>query len=139
MHRRRGPAFTLLIAAAMLATACSLTIEVEGPSTTVRDEFELSDLVGDWENGELFLQVADDGTYQAMETPSSEPAEPIMGGFVARDGINVNFVTDIFGECAGQTGVYEVLVVGDQLMLVLVDDPCHFRATRFVETWERLR
>jgi len=131
----------------MLATACSPSVEVVGatptsvavnpPTTTV--EFALSDLAGDWENGELFLQIADDGFYQALEMPASDPNDPLMSGFLARDGINVNFVTDIYGECAGQTGVYEVLVIDGQLILSLVDDPCEFRATRFVEAWVRSR
>ncbi len=95
----------------------------------------MSDLVGNWDNGQLFLQILDDGSYQALATPTSDPNEPLFAGFVARDGVNFIFVTNIFAECPGETGVYEVLKTDDQLMLLLVDDPCEFRATRFVEPW----
>jgi hypothetical protein len=126
----------LLVALGVMITACSLTVEVGGTSTSVGDEFALSDLVGDWGNGQLFLQIADDGSYQALETADSDPDDPLMGGFIARDGNNLSFVTDIYGECSGQTGVYEVLLSEGQLLLILVDDPCEFRSDRFVDPWE---
>jgi hypothetical protein len=84
----------------------------------------------------LFLQIADDGSYQVLESADADPADSLMGGFVARDGSNLSFVTDIYGECAGETGVYEVLMSEGQLILILVDDPCEFRSDRFVEPWE---
>jgi hypothetical protein len=111
-------------------------ISVDSSSGTT-DQVVLNDLVGDWENGEWFLQVADDGSYRVLEDRSSDPDDPLMSGFLARDGADVNFVTDIYGECAGQTGVYEVLLIDARLMLILVDDPCELRATRFVDPWER--
>jgi hypothetical protein len=135
----------LLVIAATLATACSASVEVIGTTTstsvvatssTTSSVVDLSDLVGDWDNGQLFLQVADDGSYQVLETPTSDPNDPLMSGFVARDGINVIFVTNIYGECSGQTGVYQALMTEGQLVLTLVDDPCQFRATRFVSPWE---
>ncbi len=133
MSRRR---LALLVAGALVATACSLTVEVGDTSTTAGEEFTLSDLVGDWDNGQLFLQIADDGSYQVLETADSDPADPLMGGFVARDGSDLSFVTDIYGECAGETGVYEVLMSEGQLLLTVVDDPCEFRSERFVDPWE---
>jgi hypothetical protein len=119
------------------STSASSSTTTPSTRTSTTAEVALSDLVGDWENGELFLQVADDGSYQALEMRTSDPSDPLMSGFLARDGINVNFVTDIYGECAGETGVYEALVMDGQLILTLVDDPCEFRANRFVATWER--
>jgi hypothetical protein len=135
MTRRR---LTLLVATALATTACSLTVQVGETSTTSGDEFALSDLVGSWDNGQLFLQIADDGSYQALETPDSDASDPLMGGFIARDGNNLSFVTDIYGECGGETGIYEVLMSEGQLILILGDDPCQFRSDRFVEPWERL-
>jgi hypothetical protein len=127
----------LLAALAFLAAACSLTVQVGTTSTLPDEAVELTDLVGDWDNGQLFLQVADDGSYQALETPDSDSANPLMGGFVARDGNDISFVTDIYGECGGETGVYEALMSERRLILILIDDPCQFRAERFVEPWER--
>jgi hypothetical protein len=145
MKRWHRATSVMLVAAAVWAAACSPSVEVIGTTSTsapessssTSAEVALSDLVGDWENGELFLQVADDGSYQALEMRTSDPSDPLMSGFLARDGVNVNFVTDIYGECAGETGVYEALVMDGQLILTLVDDPCEFRANRFVATWER--
>ncbi|HET7845994.1 MAG TPA: hypothetical protein VFL72_00760 [Acidimicrobiia bacterium] len=140
--RRSG--WVISIVVAISAAACSspvgsgsTTTSVVDNSSTTTEGVVLSDLVGDWGNGEWFLQIADDGLYQVLETPTSDPNDPLMGGFLARDGAKVNFVTDIYGECAGQTGVYEVLLVDARLTLILIDDPCEFRATRFVEPWER--
>jgi len=127
----------LLAATALVASACSVSVQVGATSTTTGEEFALSDLVGDWDNGELFLQIADDGSYQALESPTSDPSDPLMGGFIARDGNKVSFVTDIYGECGGETGVYELLMSDGQLIMILVDDPCQFRAERFADPWER--
>ncbi len=126
----------VLVALSIAAVSCSLTVEVGGTTTTSGDDFTLSDLTGDWDNGQLFLQIADDGSYQVLETPDSDPADPLMGGFIARDGSNLSFVTDIYGECGGETGVYEVLISEGELILILVDDPCEFRSDRFVDPWE---
>lgn len=134
----------LLVVAVMLASACAASVEVVGSSSTsvapttsstTASEVALSDLVGNWDNGQLFLQILDDGSYQALATPTSDPNEPLFAGFVARDGVNFIFVTNIYAECPGDTGVYEVLKTDDQLLLMLVDDPCEFRAARFVEPW----
>ena len=130
--------------ALVLAPACAAPVEVVATSSTsvattsstTASEVALSDLVGNWDNGQLFLQILDDGSYQVLATPTADPNEPLLGGFVARDGVNFIFVTNIYAECPGETGVYEVLKTDDQLMLTLVDDPCEFRATRFVEPWE---
>ena len=134
-----------MVATAVVVASCSPTTVVIGTSTTSvvatsttsTHDFALSDLVGNWDNGELFLQFTEDGSYQVLETPRSDPNDPAMGGFVARDGINLIFVTNIYGECSGQTGVYEALMAGDQLILTLVDDPCQFRAERFEDPWQR--
>lgn len=143
MKRLSRSAGIFLITVAISAAACSSAVEVGSTTTSVLDSSSttdgvvLSDLVGDWENGEWFLQIAADGFYQVLDKPTSDPGGPLMSGFLARDGANVNFVTDIYGDCAGQTGVYEVLLIDTRLMLILVDDLCELRATRFVEPWER--
>jgi hypothetical protein len=105
-------------------------------TTTTNGEVGLPDLVGDWDNGELFLQIADDGSYQVLESADADPDAPMIGGFLARDGADLNFVTNLFGECAGVTGVYSVELDEGRMVLTLVDDPCQYRATRFIEPWE---
>ena len=135
----------LLLATAIAVASCAPTVVIGtsttsgavSTSTTSTHEFALSDLVGNWDNGKLFLQFTEDGSYQVLQTPGSDPNDPVMGGFVARDGINLIFVTNIYGECSGETGVYEPLMASGQLVLSLVDDPCQFRSERFVDPWER--
>jgi hypothetical protein len=130
-----SPAATTDSTASTLASSSTTTPSTRTSSTS--SEVTLSDLVGDWDNGQLFLQIADDGSYQILETATSDPSDPLMGGFVARDGSNLNFVTDIYGECGGETGVYGGAMKDGQLVFTLVDDPCEFRATQFVEPWDR--
>ena len=115
-------------------TGATTTRPVASSTTSV--EVGLPDLVGDWDNGEAFLQIADDGSYQVLDSPDSDRNDPVMGGFVARDGANINFVTDLFGECAGVTGVYSVTIEDGEMTLTLVDDPCELRAASFTEPWE---
>jgi hypothetical protein len=139
----------LLAVGAALLVACGpdegvdTTTTTLAPSTTTTAaptttswEVGLPDLVGDWDNGELFLQIADDGSYQVLESADSDPDDPVIGGFLARDGADLNFVTNLFGECAGVTGVYGVELDEGQMLLTLVDDPCQYRSTRFIEPWE---
>ena len=139
----------VIAALVVVATACgdapaedttttssgSTSTSVAQSTTSTSGEVGLPDLVGDWDNGELFLQVTDDGSYQVLDSPDSDPNAPLMAGFVARDGTSVNFVTDLFGECAGTTGIYEVELSNSDLVLTLVDDPCQFRADRFPGPW----
>jgi hypothetical protein len=117
-------------------TVAMLPTTSTAASTTTGGEVSLPDLVGDWDNGELFLQIIDDGSYQVLESADSDTDTPLFGGFLARDGAELNFVTNVFGECAGMTGVYAVELAGEQMTLTLVDDPCSFRAARFTEPWE---
>ena len=82
------------------------------------------------------MEIADDGSYRVLEGIDSDPNDPLMGGFVARDGSDVSFVTDLYGECAGMVGVYSAVVGNDVLALTLVEDPCPWRVARFTEPWD---
>jgi hypothetical protein len=88
----------------------------------------LSDLSGSWANERAVLQVNDAGDYIVLG-PDAE--EPLTLGFVARDDVNVIFVSGVNGECPGQTGVYHAIVDGDTLSLTLVEDPCLARTEWF--------
>jgi len=112
------------------------TTTTEGVTTTVGEptEVTLSDLTGTWENASLTLEVNDGGEFLVM----GDSTEPSMGGFIARDGAQFNFVTSTTGECPGQTGVYEASISNDTLTLVLIDDPCQLRATGFEQLLARV-
>ncbi|HEU4916127.1 MAG TPA: hypothetical protein VFV13_06135 [Acidimicrobiia bacterium] len=90
----------------------------------------LSDLTGNWENERAVLRVNDAGDYVVLG-PDADPDQPLTVGFVARDEVNVIFVSGVAGECPGQTGVYGAVVDDDTLTLTLVDDPCAARAAWF--------
>lgn len=117
---------------AAVLVACS---GAPASTTATGDEMTLSDLSGNWDNGDLYLQVADDGTYQVLEEPGA--VERLMGGFVARDGTDFDFVTDTSGECPGQTGVYSARLEGETLALSVVDDPCELRVAGFTAPFQR--
>lgn len=109
------------------ASSSASTIPAAG-STTAGPA--LSDLTGSWMNERAVLQVNDAGDYIVLG-PDADPNEPLTLGFVARDDVNVIFVSGVNGECPGQTGVYDAVVDGDTLTLTLVEDPCAARAEWF--------
>ncbi|MGH8914079.1 MAG: hypothetical protein ACRDZM_06115, partial [Acidimicrobiia bacterium] len=96
----------------------------------------LADLTGEWDNGTLVLMVNDAGEY--VLNRSGEPGETLMGGFVARDGDQFNFVTGTTGTCPGQTGVYRATITAEELSLTLVDDPCPERAAGLEQPLTRM-
>jgi hypothetical protein len=96
----------------------------------------LSDLTGDWANERSVLRVNDAGDYVVLG-PGAEDDQPLTVGFIARDEVNVIFVSGVEGECPGQTGVYGAVVEVDVLTLTLVDDPCTARVAWFEESFER--
>jgi hypothetical protein len=134
-------------AAVLVLVACgntdidsATTTSVGGPSstttgleasTTSTGEPSLSDLTGTWENDALAITVTDQGEYVILSSATDDPAQALMGGFVARDGADFNFVTGTTGECPGQTGVYEATITADLLVLTLVEDPCEMRVSGF--------
>jgi hypothetical protein len=90
----------------------------------------LSDLTGAWVNERAVLQVNDAGDYMVLG-PDADPDQPLTLGFVARDDVNVIFVSGVNGECPGETGVYNAVVDGETLTLTLVEDPCTARTEWF--------
>lgn len=119
------------------SVAATTTTSIAQTPSTSSPEPVLSDLTGDWDNGVMLLMVNDQGEFLVLESGSDDSGEPLMGGFVAREGGDVNFVTGINGECPGQTGVYAASFVDDTLVLTLVDDPCELRADGFADPWTK--
>jgi hypothetical protein len=90
----------------------------------------LSDLTGGWANERAVLRVNDAGDYVVLG-PDADPDQPLTFGFVARDDVNVIFVSGVEGECPGETGVYRAVVAEDTLTFTLVEDPCPARTAWF--------
>lgn len=114
-----------------VTTTSSAPATTAGPaSTSTRPIPVLSDLTGGWVNDRAVLRVNDVGDYVVLG-PDADPDVVLTNGFVARDEVNVIFVSGVAGECPGQTGVYGAALDGDTLTLTLVDDPCQARADWF--------
>jgi hypothetical protein len=120
---------TSTVATSSTSSSSSGTSTVPDTSATTAVPV-LSDLSGSWTNERAVLQVNDAGDYIVLG-PDGDPDEPLTLGFVARDDVNVIFVSGVNGECPGQTGVYDAVVDGDTLALTLVDDPCTARTGWF--------
>jgi len=110
-----------------VSSATSSTLGVATTTVVTPTEATLSDLTGTWENSILTLEVNDGGEFLVL----GGSGETLMGGFIARDGVQFNFVTSTTDECPGQTGVYEASIADEVLTLTLVDDPCELRASGF--------
>lgn len=124
-------------AATTTTSVQSTTSTIEDATTTVPATTEpaIADLTGRWENTTFVLEVNDGGEFVVIT--SGDSPETLMGGFVARDGSEFNFVTGTTGSCPGQTGVYEAAFTEDELTLTLVDDPCVERASGFEPPFSR--
>ena len=91
----------------------------------------LSDLTGSWSNDSVTLQVNDSGDYLILPAGDPDEADPLLGGFVARDEEDLIFVTGVGGECPGGRGVYGAAIEAGTLTLSLVEDPCPARVSWF--------
>lgn len=113
------------------------TTTVAETTTTSMSELALSDLTGNWDNSTLLLMVTDQGEYSIAAVGTVDPDQALMWGFVARNGLQFNFITGTQRECPGQTGVYEATINDDMLTLTLVDDPCELRAEGFEDVFSK--
>ncbi len=111
-------------------TSSTITTSTAPATTSTPPIPVLSDLTGNWENERAVLRVNDAGDYVVLGA-DADPDLPLTVGFVARDEVNVIFVSGVAGECPGQTGVYGAVVDDETLTLTLVDDPCAARAAWF--------
>jgi hypothetical protein len=112
------------------STSSSSTTTMTTSTTSTPPIPVLSDLTGNWENERAVLRVNDTGDYVVLG-PDADPDQPLTVGFVARDEVNVIFVSGVAGECPGQTGVYGAVVDEPTLTLTLIEDPCTARAGWF--------
>ena len=114
-----------------VTSSSSASSTTTAPATTSTPPVPiLSDLTGNWANERAVLRVNDAGDYVVLP-PGAEDDQPLTAGFIARDEVNVIFVSGVAGECPGQTGVYGAVVDVDVLTLTLVDDPCTARVAWF--------
>jgi len=120
---------------AVTSSSSATSSTTTAPATTSTPPVPiLSDLTGNWANERAVLRVNDAGDYVVLG-PGADPDQPLTAGFIARDEVNVIFVSGVAGECPGQTGVYGAVVEVDVLTLTLVDDPCTARVAWFEESF----
>jgi hypothetical protein len=101
-------------------------------------QLALSDLTGSWANDSVTLRVNDAGDFLILPAGDPDEADPLLGGFVARDEEDLIFVTDVGGECSGRSGVYAAAIDAATLTLSLVEDPCPVRVAWFETPLQRL-
>lgn len=115
---------------AALVTLLVIVGGCSGPLTLPEDSgLELSDLSGIWANPAVTLRINDAGDF--IIQPAGSADQVLMGGFVARDGHRVVFVTGVGGECPGTRGVYAATVASGGLELDVAEDPCDLRVEWF--------
>jgi hypothetical protein len=100
------------------------------------------DITGVWkqDEGSLFLQVNEDGTYAAAPIkPDFIEKAPVEIGQFRLEGASFTFITsDESAFCGGQTGRYQVeLTEQGQLQFELEEDACQERVNDPHETWSR--
>jgi hypothetical protein len=123
------------------------TVATTSPTTTAPTPTEppvprpvvLSDLVGGWESEANTLVFDEGGSYELFEIGADGTETPTgVIGFVALQDGQLIFATSANpNPCPGETGVYEGELVGDELHLSVVDEPCDFRDEAFAIPFTR--
>lgn len=123
---------TLRLSALVFVLGLSACGDVTATTVTGADpQVALSDLTGSWANDSVMLRVNDAGDYLILPAGDPDEADPLVGGFVAREEDDLIFVTGVGGECPGQSGVYAASIDATTLTLSMVEDPCPARAAWF--------
>jgi hypothetical protein len=149
-------AWLLLVVGALIVVSCgettgdetttsssSVTTIVTTSSTTteppVARPLALSDLVGSWESDANSLLFDEGGSYELFERDARGPDTPTgVIGFVALQDGHLIFATSANpNPCPGETGVYDGELVGEELQLSVVDEPCNFREEAFALPFTR--
>jgi hypothetical protein len=101
------------------------------------------DITGVWmqEDGELYFQFNEDGTYRTAYVLAFLEKAPFEVGQFRLEGTSFTFITsDESWLCPGLIGSYEVeLTEQDQLQFVLQEDACEGRGIKVpAEPWDRV-
>lgn len=156
MRRRPHRARLLLVVGALVVVSCgetaadesttsssSVTTVVTTYSTTTEPPaarpVALSDLVGRWESDTNSLVFDEGGSYELFERDADGTETPTgVIGFVALQDGQLIFATSANpNPCPGETGVYDGELVGEELHLSVVDEPCNFREAAFAFPFTR--
>ncbi len=156
MRHRPHRARLLLVVGALIVVSCGettveetttssksvTTVATIAPTTTeppVARPVVLSDLVGRWESEANSLVFDEGGSYELFEIDADGTETPTgVIGFVALQDGNLIFATSANpNPCPGETGVYEGVLVGEELHLSVVDEPCNYREAAFAIPFTR--
>ena len=156
MRQRPHRARLLLVVGALIVASCGettvdetttsstsvTTLATTSPTTTeplVARPVALSDLVGRWESEANSLVFDEGGSYELFEIDADGTETPTgVIGFVALQDGQLIFATSANpNPCPGETGVYEGELVGEELHLSVVDEPCDFRDEAFAFPFTR--
>jgi len=162
VRRRPHRARLLLVVGALVVASCgestadetttssSAVTTVATPATTaptaptateppVARPVALSDLVGRWESKAYSLVFDEGGSYELFERAAGGTETPTgVIGFVALQDGQLIFATSANpNPCPGETGVYEGELMGEELYLSVVDEPCNYREEAFAIPFTR--
>ena len=156
MRRRPLRAWSSLAGVALILVSCGnspadetttssstvTTVPTTSPATTepAGRPVVLSDLVGRWESEANALVFDEGGSYELFELDTDGVQSPTgVIGFVALQDGHLIFATSANpNPCPGETGVYDGELVGEELHLSVVDEPCDFREEAFAFPFTRV-
>ena len=157
MRHRPHRAWLLLIVGALIVVSCGetavdetttsstsvTTVATTSPATTTEPPtgrpVVLSDLVGRWESAAHSLAFDEGGSYELFEidVDGTETPTGVIGFVALQDGQLIFATSANPNPCPGETGVYEGELVGDELHLSVVDEPCTYREEVFASPFTR--
>jgi hypothetical protein len=156
VRHRPHRAWLLLVVGALIVVSCGettvdetttsstsvTTVATTAPTTTeppVARPVALSDLVGRWESEANTLVFDEGGSYElfGVDAGGIETPTGVIGFVALQDGQLIFATSANPNPCPGETGVYEGELVGEELHLSVVDEPCNFREEAFAIPFTR--